>query len=105
MQIYVDEVGCHTVRSKEAIVDALQERVGIYRFSEIVKVVSSVNSLWRSRKTYLGGAVKIFQYLSPSGIILCTSSMALVNNYKVEEVLLHLKEWIGLAFLAYKLMI
>ena len=71
---------------KESICNALFERILIYRISKVTICISIYLSSWCSSQTNLHSTVKILQYASPITLILCTSSVALVNDNQVEEV-------------------
>ena len=96
----------HSIRSEETILYSLQERIGKYWLTEIIKIIGSCLSLGRSGHADLSGRVEILQDLAPCTVIFRTPTMAFIDNDKVKEGWLDLFEWIFNAFfIGHQLMI
>ena len=76
----------HAVRSEEAVVDALGERVLEDRVAEISIRVGVLSTQRGCRHAKLGGGLEVFEDGPPRRIVASAASMALVHDHQVEEV-------------------
>ena len=73
------------VRRKEAVLDALLERVGVNRLPEIMNVGDVLGFLRRGREPDLGRAREVFENLAPGGIVGGAATMTLVDDDQVKK--------------------
>ena len=72
---------------QKAVVDALFQRILIYGVAKVTVGVGVYFASWGSRHAYLHSGTEIVQYAPPVALVPRTSSVALVHNHQVEEVL------------------
>src|SRR3990167_4442718 len=87
---------------KETIVDAVFERIDEHRLAEVGIGVGVVLSLRRSSQTQLHGGGEVFEDTAPVAFIICTASVALVDDDEVEEVRRVLAKVRGIALTTHK---
>ena len=85
LHVYIQVDADHLVGSKEAVSDALLERIGIARFAKIMNVGYIFCFFRRCSQTDLGGIRKILQDLSPGRIFCCAATMALIHHNQIKE--------------------
>ena len=73
------------IRRKEAVANALLERVGVHRLAEVMDVGHILGFLGGGGESNLGGGGKVFKDFPPSRIFGGTPPMAFVNDDEVEE--------------------
>ena len=91
-QIFVQTDTENFVRRKETVVDTLLQTVCIDGFAEVRDIGYLFRFLRRSRHADLGGAVEVFEYSAPAGILLGTATVTLIDDNKVEEIRLECTE-------------
>src|SRR5262249_7375395 len=84
--VYVDVHVDDLVRGEEAILNALLQRVGVDRLTEVVNVGNVLRLLRRCGQTNLRGAREVVEDLAPRRIVSGTASMTLIDYDQVEEV-------------------
>ena len=77
----------HAERHEKAVLYALFQRVAIHRLAKVVVCVRVLLTARRCRHAKLTGIVEILHQLSPFALVVSTSTMALVNNDEVKEIL------------------
>ena len=85
----VTDVRCdvdYLKRSKETVLNTIFKTVCIDRLTKITDTRLVLCFFRRGSHTNMGSRRKVFQDVSPIAIILCTSSMTLVNNNKVKVI-------------------
>ena len=85
-QVLVEVDADDLVGGKEAVVDALLERVGVDRVAEVVDVGDVLVSLRRGGQADLRGGGEVLENLSPGGVFGGAAAVALVDDDQVEEV-------------------
>src|ERR1017187_2413553 len=75
----------HLVGRQESVANTLLERVGVYRFAEVVDVRNVFGFLGRGGEADLGGGGEVFEDFVPGRIGVGAAAVALVDNDKVEE--------------------
>ena len=78
----------HTEGYKEAVLDALFQRVGIYRISKVSVGIGIVLSSGCGCHAQLIGTVEVFHQLSPLAFVISSTSVTLIDDDEVEEVTL-----------------
>ena len=83
--VHVDVDLDHLVGGKEAVANALLERVGVNRLAEIMDVGDVFGFLRRGGEADLGRRREIVENLAPGGILGGAAAVALVDHDQVEE--------------------
>ena len=86
------------VRSEEAVLDALLERVRVDRLAEVVDVRDVFGLLGRGRQADLGCRGEVIKNLAPGGVLGGAAAVALIDDDQVEKARRELAEQL-LAFL------
>ena len=85
----IANVGCDVYnleRSKETVLNSVFKTVCIYRLTKIANTWLVLCFFWCCCHTYMSSRRKVFQNVSPVAIILCATSMTLINDNKVKIV-------------------
>ncbi len=76
-----DLVGC-----KEAIFNALLQRVGVHRVAEIGVVADIFGFFGRGGEAQVRGTAKVVKHITPGRIFRCTATVAFVNDDQIKEI-------------------
>ena len=85
LDIHIDMDLDHFVRSQEAVLDTLPQRVGVNRAPEIMDIGDVLGFLGRGRESDLGGAGEVIENLPPGCIVGGAAAMTLINDDQVKK--------------------
>ena len=91
-QVFIQADTEDFVRSEEAVVDTLFQTICINGFAEVRDIGYLFCFLGCSSHTDLRGAVEIFEYPAPTGVLLGAATVTLINDDEVEEIRLKCTE-------------
>ena len=91
-QVFIQADTEDFVRSEEAVVDTLFQTICINGFAEVRDIGYLFCFLGCSSHTDLRGAVEIFEYPAPTGVLLGAATVTLINDNEVKEIRLECSE-------------
>lgn len=98
VDVFVEVDGHDLIRRKEAVFDALLQRVGDERIAEVIEVVGTVFFVGRGSHADLDSGLEVFEDVAPTALFIGTAAMTLVHNDKVEVIARNLPEVVGHGF-------
>ena len=86
MQILVDVHAHDLVGREEAVVDALAQRVGVHRLTEVVNAGNLFGFLGRCGQANVRGVAEVIEDFAPGRVFGGAAAMAFVDHDEVKEV-------------------
>jgi hypothetical protein len=77
----------NTIRREKTILDALAERISVYRIAEVAIGIAVISAQRRCGHAQLKRRLEVTQDLAPVALILGAAAMALIDDDQVEEIL------------------